>query len=103
MRTSIEEPARLLAANGGWDSSEVAGTLRKSSKDVAFDAINGTYVNGIEAGIVDPTEVVTRAVMVAASTAVTVLRSSVVIAQPLNGGRYAGTVAEGGPANLAMR
>jgi chaperonin GroEL len=103
VRTSIEEPARLLAANGGWDSSEVAGTLRKSSKDVAFDAINGTYVNGIEAGIVDPTEVVTRAVMVAASTAVTVLRSSVVIAQPLNGGRYAGTVAEGGPANLAMR
>jgi hypothetical protein len=40
--------------------------------------------------------------MVATSTAITVLRSSVVIAQPLSGGRYAGTVAEGGPANLAL-
>jgi hypothetical protein len=43
-----------------------------------------------------------RAVMVATSTAVAVLRTSAVIAQPLAGGRYLGTAAEGGPANLTM-
>jgi len=44
-----------------------------------------------------------REIASSVSTVVTVLRSSVVIAQPLSGGRYAGTVAEGGPANLTLK
>jgi len=92
----------VLARNGGWDVSEVIGGLRAGGQRLAFDTLSGEYVDGVVAGIVDPVEVVTRAVMVATSTAVTVLRSSVVIAQPLSGGRYAATVAEGGPANLTM-
>ncbi len=103
MRRAVEEPTRVLARNGGWDESEIVGHLRASGERLAFDALNGGYVDGVAAGIVDPTAVVSRAVMVATSTAVIVLRSSVVIVQPLSGGRYAGTAAEGGPANMTLK
>ena len=103
VRQAAEEPARLLARNGGWDVPEVVGRLRAGGGQLVFDTRTGEYVDSVAAGIVDPVEVVSHAVMVAVSTAVTVLRSSVVIAQPLSGGRYAGTVAEGGPANLTLK
>jgi chaperonin GroEL len=103
MRRAAEEPARVLARNGGWNVADVVGRLRKGGRCSAFDTVTGRHVDGVEAGIVDPTDVVARALMIATSTAVTVLRSSVVIAQPLSGGRYAGTVSEGGPANLTMK
>jgi chaperonin GroEL len=103
IRRAVEEPARVLAQNGGWDVPEVVGRLRAGGERLTFNTLSGEYVDGVAAGIVDPADVVSRAVMVATSTAVTVLRSSVVIAQPLSGGRYAGTVAEGGPANLTMK
>jgi chaperonin GroEL len=103
MRRAVERPTRVLARNGGWDEPEVVSRLRSGGERLTFDMLSGEFVDGVEAGIVDPADVVARAVMVATSTAVTVLRSSVVIAQPLSGGRYAGTVAEGGPANLAMK
>jgi chaperonin GroEL len=103
MRRACEEPARVLAQNGGWDVPEVVGRLRAGGQRRAFDTVSGTEVDGLDAGIVDPVDVVAHAVMVATSTAITVLRSSVVIAQPLSGGRYAGTVAEGGPANLTLK
>ncbi len=102
VRRATERPARTLAANGGWDAGEAVARLRDATDDLAFDVARGQFASGIGAGIVDPTEVVSRALMVATSSAVTVLKSRVVIAQPLNGGRYAGTVAEGGPANLAL-
>ncbi len=102
IRLAVETPTRVLARNGGWEESEVVGQLRDGGQRLAFDTCSGEYVDYIAAGIVDPTDVVTQAVMVATSTATTVLRSSAVIAQPLSGGRYAGTVAEGGPANLTM-
>ncbi|MDX6592548.1 MAG: chaperonin GroEL [Gaiellales bacterium] len=103
MRRACEEPARVLARNGGWDVPEVVGRLRAGREWLAFDTVTGREVDGVDAGIVDPVDVVSHAVMVATSTAITVLRSSVVIAQPLSGGRYAGTVAEGGPANLTLK
>ena len=92
----------MLARNGGWDVSEIVTGLRAGGQRLTFDTLTGEYVDGVAAGIVDPADVVAQAVMVATSTAVTVLRSGAVIAQPLSGGRYAGTAAEGGPANLTM-
>jgi chaperonin GroEL len=103
VRVAVEKPTRVLAGNGGWDASEVVSRLRSGNQRLAFDTRSGEYVDFIAAGIVDPADVVVQAVMVATSTATTVLRSSAVIAQPLSGGRYAGTVAEGGPANLTMK
>ena len=100
IRAAVEEPARLLAQNGGWDAPEVVSRLRAGDERTAFDTLSGEYVDSVAMGIVDPVDVSICAVMVATSTAVTVLRSSAVIAQPLASGRYAGTVAEGGPANL---
>jgi chaperonin GroEL len=102
MIRAVEEPARVLARNGGWDVSEIVTRLRAGGQRLTFDTLTGEYVDGVAAGIVDPADVVAQAVMVATSTAVTVLRSGAVIAQPLSGGRYAGTAAEGGPANLTM-
>jgi chaperonin GroEL len=69
MRRALEEPIRQIAENAGAEPSIVVQKVREGKGDFGFDARNETYVNMIEAGIIDPTKVARVAVENAASIA----------------------------------
>ncbi|MGY2053022.1 chaperonin GroEL [Methylobacterium sp. JK268] len=67
---SLEAPIRQIAANAGVEGSIVVGKISEnSSQTFGFDAQNETYVDLIQAGIVDPAKVVRTALQDAASVA----------------------------------
>ncbi len=70
VRRAIQYPLRQIVANAGQEASIVVGKLaEQKSQTYGFDAQNATYVDFIEAGIVDPTKVVRVALQNAASVA----------------------------------
>ena len=66
---SLEAPIRKILQNAGVDASMVVGKLHDSNTEpnVGYDVISKKYVNMVEAGIIDPTEVVINEVQNAAS------------------------------------
>ena len=82
VRRALQAPVRQIAENAGSDGAVVAGKLLES-KDVnfGFDAQNGTYVDMIKAGIIDPTKVVRTALQDAASVAGLLITTEAMIAE----------------------
>lgn len=73
LRLSLEEPMRQIALNSGFDPGVVVDRTRSQPTTSGFDAAKGTYVNLLEAGIIDPTKVVRVALENAVSVAGTLL------------------------------
>jgi chaperonin GroEL len=69
LRRALETPARQIAENSGVDGGVVVEKMRSATGNVGFDAAAGTYVDLIEAGIIDPTKVVRLALENAVSVA----------------------------------
>ena len=70
VRRALQAPARQIFANAGEDGSIIVGKLlEKDDANHGFDAQNGTYVDMVKAGIIDPTKVVRLALQGAASVA----------------------------------
>ncbi len=69
VRRALEEPLRIIAQNAGFEGSVIVDKVRQMIGDEGFDAKNGTFVNMIEAGIVDPAKVTRSALQNAASIA----------------------------------
>jgi chaperonin GroEL len=69
LRRALETPARQIAENSGVDGGVVVEKMRCGSGTVGFDAAAGTYVDLVEAGIIDPTKVVRLALENAVSVA----------------------------------
>ncbi|SOD89450.1 chaperonin GroEL [Caenispirillum bisanense] len=70
VRRALQAPLRQIAENAGHDGAVVAGKLLEGNDvDMGFDAQNGTYVNMVKEGIIDPTKVVRTALQDAASIA----------------------------------
>ena len=77
---ALEAPMRQIAENAGFDGGVVVNRVVSSKKvNYGFDAYNETYVNMIDAGIVDPTKVTRSALQNAASVASVVLTSESVV------------------------
>ena len=71
---ALEEPVRQIAQNAGLEGSVIIDTILRSDKPgYGFDAAKETYVDMIEAGIVDPAKVTRCALQNAASVAAMVL------------------------------
>jgi chaperonin GroEL len=66
---ALEAPARQIAANSGFDPGVVVERLKEARGAQGFDARNGTYVDMLQAGILDPTKVVRLALENAVSVA----------------------------------
>lgn len=64
---ALEEPVRQIAINAGMEGSVVVEKVKNAAEGIGYDALRGTYVNMIEAGIVDPTKVTRSALQNAAS------------------------------------
>ena len=77
---ALEAPMRQIAENAGFDGGVVVNRVVSSRKvNYGFDAYNETYVDMIEAGIVDPTKVTRSALQNAASVASVVLTTESVV------------------------
>ena len=78
---ALEEPVRQIALNAGLEGSVIIDTIKRSGKvGYGFDAYNETYVDMIQAGIVDPTKVTRSALQNAASVAAMVLTTESLVA-----------------------
>lgn len=77
----LESPVKQIAENAGLDGSVVLERVKTAGKvNHGFDAYNETYVNMIEAGIVDPTKVNRSALQNAASVASMLLTTESIVA-----------------------
>jgi chaperonin GroEL len=64
---ALKEPIMQIAENAGYDGNEIYSAQLTQSKNVGFNAKNGTWVDMFEEGIVDPTKVTRSALLNAAS------------------------------------
>ena len=80
VRKALEEPLRQIAINAGLEGAVIVQNVIAEDPEVGFDALNETYVNMIEAGIVDPTKVTRSALQNAASIAGVFLTTEAAVA-----------------------
>lgn len=78
---ALEAPIRQIVENSGVEGSIVVGKLQESDDSMGFDAQNETYVNMVEAGIIDPTKVVRTAIQDAASVAGLLITTEAMVAE----------------------
>ena len=69
LKRALEVPTRQIAENSAVDGGVVVDRMRTGSGAFGFDAARGSYVDLIEAGIIDPTKVVRIALENAVSVA----------------------------------
>ncbi|AZR82841.1 MULTISPECIES: chaperonin GroEL [Piscirickettsiaceae] len=77
---AMEEPMRQIAANCGLEGSVIVNKVMESDGNMGFDAASETYVDMLEAGIIDPAKVTRSALQNAASVAGLVLTTGAAIA-----------------------
>ncbi len=80
IRKALEEPVRQIANNAGVEGSVVVEKVKTSDPGVGFNALEGNYVNMIDAGIVDPAKVTRSALQNAASIAAMILTTETLVA-----------------------
>ena len=76
---ALEEPARHIASNSGFDGAVVADEVKSRTGPVGYNANTGEYVDMFVAGIVDPTKVTRSALQNAASIAALMLTTEAMI------------------------
>lgn len=77
---AIEAPIRQIAKNAGLDGSVILNNIARSKNpNYGFDAYKNTYVDMVEAGIIDPTKVTRSALQNAASIASTLLTTESIV------------------------
>ncbi|MFI5072947.1 MAG: TCP-1/cpn60 chaperonin family protein, partial [Terriglobales bacterium] len=69
LKYALEAPTRQIARNSSVDEGVVVERMRTGTGNYGFDAATGTYVDLMEAGIIDPTKVVRIALENAVSVA----------------------------------
>ena len=79
---ALEDPARQIAANAGFEGSVIVNQILTSGKlAYGFNAYTEEYVDMYEAGIIDPTKVTRSALANASSVASMVLTTEVLVAE----------------------
>jgi len=73
LRRALEAPTRQIAVNSGRDAGVVVERMRNGTGALGYDAAHDTYVDLLEAGIIDPTKVMRIALENAVSVAGTLL------------------------------
>ena len=76
---ALQSPLYTIAENAGNDGKEVVGKIIDSKPGQGFDALNGEYVEMVEAGILDPAKVTRSALQNATSVASTLLTTESVV------------------------
>jgi len=104
VRRALTEPAYLIAANAGYSGQEVVARMAQMGPDDGFDALQGSYGNMIEMGIIDPLRVARSALQNGASVAGLLLTTNTLIAEePTPWGGSASLMTEFGPLDEGLR
>ena len=77
---ALEAPLYHIASNAGLEGPVIINKVYESEAGVGFDALNETYVNMVDAGIIDPVKVTRSALQNATSVASTLLTTESVVA-----------------------
>lgn len=77
---ALEEPVRQIARNAGYEGSVIIEKLKASAVGTGFNAADGSWVDMVEAGIIDPVKVSRSALQNAASVASLILTTEAVVA-----------------------
>lgn len=78
---SLSAPLRTIAENAGKEGSIVVQTVLKASGNQGYNALNDTYCDMMEAGILDPMKVARCALENAASIAGMLLTTEAIVAE----------------------
>ena len=83
VRRALEEPARQIAENAGYEGSVIVQQILAEPKNprYGFNAATGEFVDMVEAGIVDPAKVTRSALQNAASIGALILTTEAVVAE----------------------
>ena len=82
IQSILDAPLRQIAENSGADSGVVVSkVLENISDNIGFNASDGTFVNMLDAGIIDPTKVTRCAIQNAGSVASSILTTEVIVAE----------------------
>ena len=77
---ALESPLYQIAANAGLEGAVIINKVKESQTGVGFDAYKETYVDMVEAGILDPAKVTRSALQNATSVASTFLTTESCVA-----------------------
>ena len=103
LQRALQCPFERIALNCGLDAQAQLARVTKSTNGTGLDARNGTLVNLMDAGIVDPVRVSYSAVRNAASVAGLVLTTQTLIAKRPDDFDPTAALARGGGAELLGR
>jgi chaperonin GroEL len=81
IKRAVEDPARWIATNAGWEGSVVVEKIRSNKGAFGFNAATEEFEDLIKAGIMDPTKVVRSALQNAASVAGLLLTTECIVAE----------------------
>jgi chaperonin GroEL len=82
VKRALEEPARQIAHNAGFEGAVVIGKVRESKEEnFGFNADTGEYVDLVKAGVIDPAKVTRLALQNAASIAGLMLTTEALVAE----------------------
>jgi chaperonin GroEL len=94
---AAEEPLRWIATNAGHEGAVVVAKVKSMGPEEGFNALNDTYENLVQAGVIDPTKVVRTALQNAASIAALMLTTEALVSElPVRMKGSAGGAAEMG-------
>ncbi len=79
VKRAIEEPLRQIAQNAGLEGSVVVHRIKTEKTNIGYDVSQDSYVDMLEAGVIDPTKVTRSALQNAASIAALLLTTEAVV------------------------
>ena len=80
IRRALEEPIRQIVQNAGLEGSVVVMRIKQEKTNIGYDVSQDTYVDMLEAGVIDPKKVTRSALQNAASIASLLLTTEALIA-----------------------
>lgn len=81
VKKALEEPAKWIAQNAGYDGSIVVEKIKQSTGNMGFNALTEKFEDLVEAGVIDPKKVVRVALQNAADVASLLLTTEVMVAE----------------------
>jgi chaperonin GroEL len=81
VKRALEEPARQIVENAGLEGSIYVEEIKKKTTYEGFDAATATWVNMLQAGIIDPMKVTRTALQNAASVAALMITTEALVTE----------------------
>ncbi|HQQ06014.1 MAG TPA: chaperonin GroEL [Candidatus Omnitrophota bacterium] len=79
VKRAIEEPLRQITQNAGLEGSVVVHRIKTEKTNIGYDVSQDSYVDMLEAGVIDPTKVTRSAFQNAASIAALLLTTEAIV------------------------